>query len=301
MSDSKVYMFPETQNSWMPLISSLMQQKGIDPNILLARNNGCFGNEGGWFMWIIFLFFLMGWGGNGWNGFGNRGNLAGDAALGNLINNDNGRELLMSAIQGNGNAINQLASTVNCDINSVKGAINAVMSQIQNVGNQVGMSGMQIINAIQGGNQQIASQLAQCCCHNKQLTITQGYESQIRTLEQTNQLGSQMDVNTSILSKAIADQTTQMQHEFCALKERELQNKIDSLTAMNSSLQNSISNANQTSQIQAYIASVVNPLAADVASIKAAQPSTVAVQWPNITAVPSYVANGYYGATSIWS
>ena len=70
---------------------------------------------------------------------------------------------------------------------------------------------------------------------------------------------------------------------------------------MNSSLQNSISNANQTSQIQAYIASVVNPLAADVASIKAAQPSTVAVQWPNITAVPSYVANGYYGATSIWS
>lgn len=110
-----------------------------------------------------------------------------------------------------------------------------------------------------------------------------------------------MDVNTSILSKAIADQTTQMQHEFCALKERELQNKIDSLTAMNSSLQNSISNANQTSQIQAYIASVVNPLAADVDSIKAAQPSTVAVQWPNITAVPSYVANGYYGATSICS
>ena len=47
-----------------------------------------------------------GMGGNGWNGFGNRGNLAEDATLGNLINNDNGRELLMSAIQGNGNAIN---------------------------------------------------------------------------------------------------------------------------------------------------------------------------------------------------
>ena len=42
----------------------------------------------------------MGCGGNGLGGFGNnRGNLAGDAALGNIINNDSGRELLMSAIQ----------------------------------------------------------------------------------------------------------------------------------------------------------------------------------------------------------
>ena len=69
----------------------------------MNRGNYGFGGEGGWFMWVIFLFFLMGWGGNGWNGFGNRG--AGDAYLGNLINNDTGRELLMSAIQGNGNAI----------------------------------------------------------------------------------------------------------------------------------------------------------------------------------------------------
>ena len=94
----------------------------------MNRNCG-FGGEGGWFMWVIFLFFLMGWGGNGWGGFGNnRAGSAGDAALGNLINNDSGREMLMSAIQGNGNAINQLASTLNCDINSVKSAINGVMS-----------------------------------------------------------------------------------------------------------------------------------------------------------------------------
>ena len=86
----------------MPLLASLCQQRGIDPNMLLAmKNNNGFGGEGGWFMWVIFLFFLMGWGGNGFGfGFGNQnGNLP------NLINNDAGRELLMSAIQGNGNAI----------------------------------------------------------------------------------------------------------------------------------------------------------------------------------------------------
>ena len=106
--DSKVFMFPESSNGNLAsVLAPLLQQRGVDPNVLLAmnKNNGAFGGEGGWFMWVIFLFFLMGWGGNGWNGFGNRGNLAGDAALGNLINNDAGRELLMQAIQGNGNAI----------------------------------------------------------------------------------------------------------------------------------------------------------------------------------------------------
>lgn len=96
-----------------------------------------------------------GMGGNGWNGFGNRGNLAGDAAFGNLINNDNGRDLLMQAIQGNGNAVNQLASTLNCSIGQVQQALNLLNTQIQSVGNQVGQSSLQIINAIQAGNSNI--------------------------------------------------------------------------------------------------------------------------------------------------
>lgn len=114
MSDSKVFMFPEngTNNSGLvSMLAPLLQQRGVDPNVLLAmKNNSGFGGEGGWFMWVIFLFFLMGWGGNGWSGFGNRGNGQVGADLGNLINNDSGRELLMQAIQGNGNAISQLAT-----------------------------------------------------------------------------------------------------------------------------------------------------------------------------------------------
>jgi hypothetical protein len=35
-----------------------------------------------------------------------------------------------------------------------------VQSAIQNVGNQVGLSGQQVINSIQSGNQAIASQMA---------------------------------------------------------------------------------------------------------------------------------------------
>lgn len=122
MSETKTYVFPESGNNggggMMAMLAPLLQQKGIDPNLLVAmngRNNSGFGGEGSWFIWVIFLFFLMGWGNNGW-GNGGFGGGNGAAGIPNLINNDAGRELLMSAIQGNGQAINNLATNLNCSI-----------------------------------------------------------------------------------------------------------------------------------------------------------------------------------------
>lgn len=302
MSDSKVFMFPEqTSNNWMSLLAPLLQQRGVDPNVLLAMNkNNGFGSDGGWFMWVIFLFFLMGWGGNGWNGFGNRGT----DGLANQINNDYGRDLLLQAINGNGTAISQLATTLNCDVNAIQTAINSVSASVANVGTQVGMSGQQVINAIQSGNQQIAAQMAQCCCENKLLVTNQGYENRIANLEQTNQLGSKIDSNASTLGSkvdsvttAIANQTALINDRFCALELRDMQAKINQLQEEKSSLQNHISNANQTSQIQGYIASVVNPIAQEVNAIKNAQPSTVTLPYNCATAVPTALAY-QYGTTN---
>lgn len=285
MSDSKVYMFPETgtnTNGLVSMLAPLLQQKGVDPNVLLAmRNNSGFGGEGGWFMWIIFLFFLMGWG-----GFGNRGT----DGLANQINNDYGRDLLLQAINGNGTAISQLATTLNCDVNAIQTAINSVNGNIASVGSQVGMSGQQVINAIQSGNQTIAAQIAQCCCDNKLLVTNQGYENRIATLEQTNQLGTKVDLGTSQITNAIANQTALINDRFCALELRDMQAKIDSLQEEKSTLQNHISNANQTSQIQSYIASVVNPIASEVNAIKAAQPATVTLPYNCATAIPTTLA-----------
>lgn len=122
--------------------------------------------------------------------------------------------MLLQAINGNGNAISQLATTLNCDINAVQSAINSVQSQIQSVGNQVGMSGQQVINAIQAGNCQIASQIASCCCDVRTAIERQGYEGQLATLNQTNTLGSKIDQQTTLISD-----------KFCQLEMRELQTK----------------------------------------------------------------------------
>lgn len=66
MAEEKTYVFGGDaggSNGMLSLLGPLMQQRGVDPNVLLAmqgnKNNDGFG-EGGAFIWVIFLFFLMG-------------------------------------------------------------------------------------------------------------------------------------------------------------------------------------------------------------------------------------------------
>ena len=253
-----------------------------DSSALMAAmaNNGGFGGGGGWWAWIILMAL---WGGNG---FGRNGQDTQEILA--TLNGDQGRQMLMSAIEGNSTAISQLASTLHCDVNAIQTALNAVQASICQVGNTVGMTGMQIVNAVQAGDANLASQISQCCCENRLLTTTQGYENRIALAEQTSFLGAKIDNQTNIISD-----------KFCDLEKRELQNKIDALREERSTLLGRISNAEQTAAIQGYIASVVSPLAADVAAIKCAQPPTVSVPYPTLQAVQTtpYCANfGTFGS-----
>ena len=208
MSESKTYIFGENQNGgsngMLGLLAPLLQKQGVDPNVLLAmKGNNGFGGEGGWFMWVIFLFFLMGWGGNGF-GFGNNGR----GGLANEINNDYGRSLLMDAIGGNRNALSNLATQLNCTEGQIQNAISALTSQVQSVGNQVGMSGMQTINALQQGNMQIAQQIADCCCENR-LAICQ----QTGTLQNAiNNVAVGQERAASSLAYATKDQSCELKN-----------------------------------------------------------------------------------------
>jgi hypothetical protein len=241
MSESKTVIYsPDSGmaggNGMMAMLAPLLQQKGIDPNLLVAMNGKNGGN--GWgngsdFLWIIFLFFLFpllgrgGWG-NGFGG-GNEGGCPSGAGLANLINNDNGRELLMSAIQGNGQAINNLATNLNCSVGQIQQAINGVSAKVAEVGCQVGMSSQQIINSIQGGNASIANQLASCCCDVKTAIERQGYEGRLATIEQTQTLTSSSNTQFNILGAKIDAQTQLLSEKFCELEKREMQREIQQL------------------------------------------------------------------------
>lgn len=272
--ESKTYVFGNGESSSLAALAPALSNAGMSPALMASMmNNGFGGGQGAWWI-IIFIIALMG---RGWGG--NQGDT--DAILA-ALNNDTGRDMLLSAITGNSNAISQLSTSLNCDTNALQSAINSVQYAVQSVGNQIGLSGQQIINSVQSGNSALASQLASCCCENRLLTTQQGYETRIATIEQTNTLGSKLDQQTTFLSD-----------KFCDLEKREMQSKIDALQEEKSTLISQISNANQTAAIQNYVASVINPLITDVAAIKAAQPNTVTVQYPNLTAVPTSQLYGY--------
>lgn len=287
--ESKTYVFGNegstSNNGMLGLLAPLLQKQGVDPNVLLAmKGSNGFGGEGGWFIWVIFL-FLMGFGGNGWGGFGNNGR----GGLANEINNDYGRGLLMDAIGGNRNALSNLATQLNCTEGQIQSAISALTSQVQSVGNQVGMSGMQTINALQQGNMQIAQQIANCCCQTNNNITTQGYESKLAICQQTHAINDNANANALMLRDTNQSNHLALMGKLDQMQTQAMQDKLDALREKNSALVAQISNEHQTQALQAYQAQIITPvnaalaaLQAEVAGIKCKLPNTVSVPYPQL-------------------
>ena len=309
MDDSKVFMFPNAGNN------------SIDPGLLaLLNNNGGFGGNGNW-IWILFLWMMWGYGGWNNNGFGGNN---GTGFLANQLNNDAGRDLLLQAINGRADALGQLAQITNGSIDQVRNTIGQLQLGISQVGSQVGMSGLETINALQLGNANLSRQLCECCCENRlaianqtnalqtsiaahdasvRLQLAQNEAAdQLSVCQQTNQLGSQADRNTNSVLDAIANQNTLITKEFCELKERELQNKINTQGDIITQLRGQISNDKQTEVFNAAMRALDDKIDA----IAAKQPNTVPVQYPNLVAanVTPFVGGynyGFYPQSNFWN
>lgn len=189
------------------MFTSLLGGNKMDPNLVAALMNGRnnqdqFGGANGWWLWIIVLFWL--WGGRGFgNGFGNGGENCANG-LPAQLNNDYGRELLMQAIQGNRSAIEQIANALNCTTTQLQSAICNVQGAIDKVAGQVGMTSQAVINAVQQQGCEIGNQISSCCCNlsslinqstcaTQNMITQQGFDNQLRTLEQTNVLQSNIN------------------------------------------------------------------------------------------------------------
>lgn len=251
MSDSKVFMLPEN-----------------------GYNNGSLG-LGGWGGGILGFILGILLGNNGFfggNGFGG-GNAGGTAYLGNMISNDNGRDLLMQAITTNGEmsrlAISQLATTLNQDFNQVNSAVQTISNSLCNIANQQGLSTLQVVNAIQAGNTALANQLCQCCCDMRQQMAQNAAADQLAICQQTNTLLNKID--------QVED----------SRKDRE----ITALTAKVAQLESQNFTTGALQQAVAPILGQLANLSNDVDSIKRCQPATITLPNNIYTAVPTLVAN----------
>ena len=310
MDDSKVFMFPEGAS-----------KGAIDPNLLLAlNNNGGFGGGAGLY-WIFFLWMM-------WTQNGRNGNFNDYVAS---MNGNEGRQYLAEIMNGRFDNLGQLAQIVNTGVETVKNGIFALQNNISQVGANVGLTAAQTQNAILLGNANLSQQLCECCCNMRydlaqqtnalqnqaannfaasQLQAAQNQAAtqlqmaniesadQLAVCQQTNALSSQNERNTNSILNAIAGQNTLITKEFCDLKERELQNKINTQGDIITQLRNQISNDHQTLQFNAAF----HALDDKIDAIAAKQPNTVPVQWPNIVAAnatpyvgPNYSGYGYNG------
>ena len=325
---SNVLVFPEGNGG-----------NSIDPSVLLAMNNGGFGgmNNPLWMMFMYpFILPFLSMYGNGFGGFGGfgggAGNVLGTGFLSNQLNNSSDKETILNALQYNREAISQLANQFGTSISDVQNNIAIANSKLADIGAQLGMTGMQVINAVQSGDAALGRQLCECCCNMRydlaqqtnalqaqaaqnasaaQLQLA-GHDSNVRlqlaqneaadqlaVCQQTNALSTQADRNANNILGAIQTQNAMITKEFCDLKERELQNKINTQGDIITQLRNQISNDKQTLQFNSAFQALDNKIDA----IAAKQPNTVPVTWPNLTAVNNtpyaggypYYGNGFGG------
>ena len=294
MAQDGVFIYPEAGRA---------ATSSIDPNLMLAlSNNGGFGGNNAWY-WIIFLWMM-------WQNNGGRGNFNDYVAS---MNGNEGRQYLAEIMNGRFDNLNTLAQIVNTGVETVKNGIFTLQTSIQQVGAQVGMSGLEVQNAIALGNANLAQQLCQCCCENRlaianqtaalqsnlaahdasvRLQLAQNEAAdQLAVCQQTNALSTQADRNANSILNAIAGQNTLITKEFCDLKERELQNKINTQGDIITQLRNQISNDKQTEMFNAAI----NALNDKITLLAAKQPNTVPVQYPNLVAANATPYVGGYG------
>ena len=297
MSDLKTYVFGQDSNC-MNWIAPLLQQKGIDPSVVALLNNGGFGGNGNW-IWVLFLILLF-----GRNGFGGYGDSAiGTGYLSNQITNTSGRDLLMQAINNNGTNLSQLASTLNCDVNSIKCAINQVQAAICQVGNQVGMSAADVKNAVTMGDMNLAQQIAQCCCDNKMLVTNMGYESQIRDMQNTAQIANKLDNINNNVVHSFSTTAYETAQQTCALQNgmrdqtQTILNKLDAIEDSRKDRQIADLTAQLTAATsRAERAAELAPITKALSDIQCKQPNTVTVPYQPFVTVPNCVAyQGLYG------
>lgn len=160
---NKVYVCPDNNNNLAETMALM--------------NNGSWNNNP--FMYLIWLAFFGG------NGFGFNRNENADLSrqlqtVQSSIQDNHNNDLAMQAIQGNGKALSDLAGNLNIGVATLGSAISSIKGAIDLVGATSGTNTQAVINSVLLGNKDLIQQIATCCCENKQLVTTMGYEGQLR-------------------------------------------------------------------------------------------------------------------------
>lgn len=184
----------------------------------MLANGGMNGWQNNPFIYLVWMMFAN-------RMWGDNGNKVQDAEIQGQLNairtqmQDNQNSgLLMDAVKGNNVAIGQLASSLNCDFNTLNSAICDVRGGIDRLSGQVGFSAEKVINAVNLGDLNIVQQLKDCCCQTQQNIIKMGYENQLGQKDLQNAMQQGFSYTNTGLERGFANIGNLMQQLGCDLK-----------------------------------------------------------------------------------
>jgi cellobiose-specific phosphotransferase system component IIA len=277
-----------------------------------GMGNGLFGGNYGMngiadLFGLAIIASMFGWNGGGFGNGGFGGGNSGAAFLANQLSNDSGRELIMNAITNQGEAsrtaIQTLSTMLGQDFNLTNAGIQSAQNTLNQIANAQGMSTLQLINAVQSGDAALTSTLQKCCC-----------DQQLALCNQTNTLQNAINgVGNKVYAKAAADQLAMCQQTYALTDNANrnflaLDNKLDAMesnrkdreiTALTAEVASLKSQNFTTGVVQQAVAPILGQLAGiqnEVDDINNKMPNTIAVTYPNVTAVNNtpYMC-GFYG------
>ena len=232
----KVYCYPNNDSN-QALLGALLGKEN-NGMTMAALLNGAKDNQ--WdnpFVYLVWMMFAQRlWGNQNDNGQ-NAQNIELQNQIQSLrsqISDNQNSGLIMDAIKGNACALNQLAANLNCDFNTLNGAICDVRQGISQLSGQVGFSAERVINAITNGNLQLTQALKDCCCQTQQNIIKMGYENQLGQKDLINQMQQGFNYTNTGLERGFSNLGNIIQNVACDLKTNangNTQKLIDVITA----------------------------------------------------------------------
>lgn len=235
-----------------------MEGYALDPNMLvnaLTRDNDGFmgGNNG-----LLWIFLLILFGGNGF-GFGNRGGVAEvgaiDAAITKAQAQGCSNELILTAIGGNKEAINQLGSYLGVEVNQIQAAVTSLGNGLCELGYKMGQDTATIISNITSGNAALSRQLAECCCQTQRAIDGVNYNMATQFANTNSNMDKQFCALSHYIDKKIDAAQAENRAGFQGVRDYLVGEKITSLQTDLQSAQAQLSQMNQTQVIKDYIAS----------------------------------------------
>lgn len=214
-----------SENFDMGVLTGMLNQRGVDPNALIAmlgnKRDG-WGDGGGTWL-ILFFLFLLGMGNN--NMFG-RNNGDGVNSIDRTIFNQSNYEQILNAISTSGTrqemAVQSLANNLNCDVGSIKGALCELNKDLA-------LTNGNIISAIDRSIGNLSGQLSQCCCNTQRAIENQGCQTRSEIQDLRFLVSSSNSAQDNLIQSLFATQNAYLADQFCQIQMRELESKNEAL------------------------------------------------------------------------